>query len=74
MSLIEPETVKLQEEKSEHPALLLLHTLRFGSYLGILVGAKAMGATRNELERVGQGLVRSIIGGVRYQRGIRDPV
>jgi hypothetical protein len=65
MALIEPETLKLQQQESNR-ALLALHALRFGSYVAILVGAKSIGATRNELERIGQGLERSIMGRVHY--------
>jgi hypothetical protein len=65
MGAIEPCTIELQE-KGDPEGELATYAQRFGHYVGVLVGAKFMGASRQQLERLAQGFIRSKMGHARF--------
>ena len=60
MGILDPDTLELQAKDEAH-SKLVPYAQRFGCYLGVLIGAKIAGASREHIERIGQALAHSAI-------------
>src|SRR5437899_114316 len=66
MGLIDPSTVEIRA-KGDPECELRFYTQRLGFYVGVFVGAKFMGASRDDLEKKAQGFVRFKMGEARWR-------